>query len=518
MAILGILALWVGFTVEPIGNKLSPAQVTSLNNQWDILIQGESGAAEYRYLIPENTDDSLWLYLKTYLQEFQMLLDGDVFYSFSDTYDMGNRSQHIVNLPQNAQGRVLAVWTESTNAASAERNQIGNAYLGEENAVLTKLLGDNLYALIFLIFTILLGAMMLITTLWTRKSSSGGLSGSLLNFSVFVLITGVWVLTDSELLLFVTNKVAAVSLISFVSFMIMPVFLLRFINSILGEKRIFHVICRLFFVITALYLANYLLHVVPGYLLLMPTHLLCIFSAVLVIKIGLERLKRSNDKVIRRIMEGFGLLTIFIAAALIQFYINPVSHYSYIYCIGIFFFILCLMSAELSRLYGQMEENANAAAYRRLAYLDMMTGLGNRTAFIEEQKKEEPCAGVAYILFDINDLKQTNDQYGHQEGDLLISAVAGCIRDVFGESGKCYRIGGDEFVVILEDSSASDTTEKLNRMRARIAEENEKRTIPLDIAAGYAVWQGAETADQLYQRADVNMYEEKQRMKAGKDV
>lgn len=516
LAILGVLALLkAGFIVEPAGESLSPTQVTLLDSQWEILIQKESGATEYRYLIPGDADDSLWLYMKTYLPEFQLLLDGDEFYSVSDIYAVGDRSRHMVKLPPNAQGKTLVVQTKSAPVALAERNQVGSAYLGEENAVLTWLLQDNLYALVFLIFAVLLGVMMLMAALWTRKSPSGDISGILLNFGIFVLITGVWVLTDSELLLLVTDKAAVVSLISFVSFMIMPVFLLRFVNSILGEKRAIHILCGLFSVIAALYLVNYLVQIVPGYVLLTPTHLLCICSAVLVMETGGERLKRGRDKEIRRIMEGLCLLIVFVAVALILFYINPVSRYSYFYCIGVFFFILFLMNAALSRLHRQTEENANAAAYRRLAYTDTMTGLENRTAFMEEQEK--PCAGVSYILSDINDLKQINDQYGHQEGDLLISAAARCIRDVFGERGKCYRIGGDEFVVILNGSSVSETAAELQRLKARIAQENENRAIPLDIAAGYAIQQGSETAQQLYRRADASMYEEKQKMKAEKD-
>ena len=516
LAVLGALALWKArFMAEPAGENLSPAQVILLDDQWEILTQEESGAAEYRYVIPGDADDPLWLCMKSYLPEFRLLLDGDEFYAVSDTYAVGDRSRHMVKLPPNAQGKTLRVQTGNAPAAFAKHDQLGSAYLGEENAVLTWLLQDNLYALVFLIFAVLLSVMILMAALWARKSPSGDLPGTLLNFGIFVLITGIWVLTDSELLLLVTDKTAVVSLISFVSFMIMPVFLLRFVNSILGEKRAIHILCGLFSVIAALYLVNYLVRAVPGYALLTPAHLLCGCSAVLVMKTGVERLKSSHDKEIRRMMEGFGLLIVFVAAALIVFYIDPVSHYSYFYCIGVFFFILFLMSAALSRLLRQMEENADAAAYRRLAYTDAMTGLGNRTAFLEEQEK--PCAGVSYILSDINGLKQINDRYGHQEGDLLISAAARCIRDVFGERGKCYRIGGDEFVVILKDSSVSETAAELRRLKARIVRENEGRAIPLDMAVGYAVQQGSETAQQLYKRADAGMYEEKQKMKTEKD-
>ena len=161
-----------------------------------------------------------------------------------------------------------------------------------------------------------------------------------------------------------------------------------------------------------------------------------------------------------------------------------------------------------------MEENAKVAAYRRLAYMDAMTGMENRAAFMEQQRKTEGMAGLSYILFDINDLKRINDQYGHREGDRLITSAAACIKDVFGERGKCYRIGGDEFMVIVQDSSVAETAASLERMKARVAEENQKCAIFLRIAAGYAVRQGTESAEQLYQKADANMYEEKQKMKA----
>lgn len=514
LAFLGVLALAAGLKSDPVGEGLSPTRVTLLDNQWEAPLQEESGWTQYRYLISQGGGGSLCLYMKTYLTQFEVLLDGEVVHSFSSPSDKGVRSQHVVQLSPNADGKVLAVRFGTADASSTQKKQVGSAYLGDVDALFSRLLLDNLYALIFLIFAVLAGAMLLIVAFWTRKSFFGALSGSLLNLSAFALITGVWVLTDSDLLLFWTNKTAAISLISFVSFMLMPIFLLRFLNYILGESRPLRVMCRLFAVIAALYLANYLVQAVPGYVLLFPTHLLIVASIVHVIKDGAKRLMQRNDKVIRRIMEGFGVLSVFCVVALILFWVDPLSQYSFMYCAGILFFILCLVSAQFSRLYEQMEENANTAAYRRLAYLDGMTGLGNRTAFIEEQEKDDPLAGVTYILFDINNLKQVNDQYGHQEGDLLICAVAKCIQDVFGESGKCYRIGGDEFVVILKDSCASDTAEKLDAMSARVAQENEKRMIPVSIAAGCAVWQEKETASQLYQRADADMYQKKLKMKA----
>lgn len=107
-----------------------------------------------------------------------------------------------------------------------------------------------------------------------------------------------------------------------------------------------------------------------------------------------------------------------------------------------------------------------------------------------------------------------NDQYGHQMGDLAIVTAARYIREFFGSKGRCFRIGGDEFVVILKESHDDEIKINLERFRNRMENENRNRNIDINIAAGYAVMSGdGETEEQLFRRADANMYEEKKKMK-----
>ena len=151
-------------------------------------------------------------------------------------------------------------------------------------------------------------------------------------------------------------------------------------------------------------------------------------------------------------------------------------------------------------------------AYKSLAYTDPMTGLLNRTAYMEEERL--PLSqGCIYILLDINNLKQINDQYGHRQGDQLIIRAARHIQRCFREEGSCYRIGGDEFLVILKKSSEAQVVSDLSAMKKQILEENEMSGETLTIAAGYAVQQEDDTAETLFQRADHCMYRNKEEMK-----
>lgn len=132
------------------------------------------------------------------------------------------------------------------------------------------------------------------------------------------------------------------------------------------------------------------------------------------------------------------MLGVFSIAALLVFYINSIFKYAIFYCIGIFLFIFSLVGAAFGRLYGQIEENASIKTYKKLAYTDIMTGMKNRAAFMNEQEKGNTDLGRTYIILDINNLKWINDQYGHQEGDRLIIDAAKYIKEAFEKTGTCF--------------------------------------------------------------------------------
>ena len=98
-----------------------------------------------------------------------------------------------------------------------------------------------------------------------------------------------------------------------------------------------------------------------------------------------------------------------------------------------------------------------------MAYIDTMTGLGNRTAFLEENKSNAIFPGmISYIMMDANNLKTINDTLGHNKGDELIITIAKCMRKAVGHNGQCYRIGGDEFEIFLKNMKAAEPEEIIN--------------------------------------------------------
>ena len=122
--------------------------------------------------------------------------------------------------------------------------------------------------------------------------------------------------------------------------------------------------------------------------------------------------------------------------------------------------------------------------YRQLATEDSMTGLSNRNAY-ELRLRElvyHPPGELGMVLFDIDRMKFINDTYGHHMGDLVIALVGRCIRKVFGSSGECYRIGGDEFCVIY--TGQMDMSAKCDRLDQLLERENHY-DFPVKVSCGW---------------------------------
>lgn len=147
---------------------------------------------------------------------------------------------------------------------------------------------------------------------------------------------------------------------------------------------------------------------------------------------------------------------------------------------------------------------------------DIQTDVKNRAAFEKEMlqciKRNK---NVVIVSFDLNNLKQTNDKYGHKSGDLLLEEAAGAIKKCFDELGNTYRIGGDEFCVICEEVPSLLVKEALHKFDELLVSINRIRYNKLVIAYGYAVYDkdGSESLYAVLSKADRAMYNHKAKLK-----
>jgi len=137
---------------------------------------------------------------------------------------------------------------------------------------------------------------------------------------------------------------------------------------------------------------------------------------------------------------------------------------------------------ENSQLYARVEERAR---------IDELTGLFNRRHF-EERLKEEIARhsryGNAFSLFmlDLDNFKTYNDIYGHLAGDVLLGQIGSIIRSSIRNADQAFRYGGDEFTVILPQTSGEDAYVVAERVREQIASEMKAKEVAVTCSIGLA--------------------------------
>lgn len=312
-----------------------------------------------------------------------------------------------------------------------------------------------------------------------------------LDTAVFLLVCGVWVLTDTVIIQVHSGNPAAVCTISFYAFMLLAVPMLFFIKHTAGlEKyRVLDWLIRLFFFNAFL---QGVLHMALGIDfrdMLLVTHLLLTTGVGVSVVLLVREYRQSKDHDIGMTLLAFALLGFSGILAMALYWLLRIPYYGTIFEAGICLFVLILIGNIIMAMAENIHYRTEMQVYQRLLREDGMTGMGSQQPFDDHlttiQKNPERFRNAALIFFKVNNLKLTNEESGHAAGDELILGAAKCISETFGKAGRCYRLKGDEFCVILED--AQETQEQwFDRFDLAIQKFNRNNRYWLSIARGWS--------------------------------
>lgn len=140
---------------------------------------------------------------------------------------------------------------------------------------------------------------------------------------------------------------------------------------------------------------------------------------------------------------------------------------------------------------------------------DPMTKLLNRRCYDSHLKKVD--YPTAVVMFDVDKFKYINDTYGHEKGDIVLQHVAICLRRTFGRLGYLYRLGGDEFCLILRKGYLDKVDFGLLRRALDRHLEMYRRHEPLmpAVSMGHAIYDGGLSVQNVVKQADQQMYADK---------
>ena len=174
-------------------------------------------------------------------------------------------------------------------------------------------------------------------------------------------------------------------------------------------------------------------------------------------------------------------------------------------CLTLALLVFCMVLALIQReLLARLLHNA---------YRDV-TGIHNKKSLekkLLELNDRATTFGVGVMMFDLNNLKHVNDTYGHEKGDEFIQAFAYCLTRILDEHSFLARYGGDEFIIIQENTTPEELKHMDLHLSTLVQEYNTRASLPLSYAVGFEVSYRNHyfLMDDLINAADKNMYQDK---------
>ena len=295
-----------------------------------------------------------------------------------------------------------------------------------------------------------------------------------------------------------------------------PIPMLSFISEVCGRKSVMLDWMKIILACNVLVQSLLYLTGVCELMNMLPvTHVLYGATIICSVLYMAKELRSSKAQYAKIFFIGVFFLMFMAAVSLLSFYTGVGSRYAMYYQLGLLGFMCALICMTIRQVNEILEDRTGDRILEELAYMDVMTKLGNRSAYeMRLQKLQETMSlgqELSAVMADLNGLKKVNDTLGHKAGDEMIKGCAKCLQEAFCGFGEIYRIGGDEFLILLRHLQSIRTWEE--NLKEAQEKYNSEHEVKISIAAGLATGRKAGESDkwlhELIEQADKNMYENK---------
>lgn len=504
-----------------------------------------------RHIVPRYDIISLpTLKVYTTHSEIKVYLDDEVIYTYGQRLYDENKllgyGEHFVSMPYGANSKWLTV--EMTVSEDNVFNGVKAMKLLDGNSAMVKDLSGKRVNLSIAMFLIVFGVIIMVLSMLMLRRAVNFVQTFCI--ALFSFLIGCWTLCNNDLIEYFTTDLLMKSYLEYYSLYILPLPLTYYFRDKIDVRsnpkwlKVYFwgiIAAEIVYIASAVILQEANLVHLPQ--ILVGSHILMILAIVLILMISVIDIKVRKQRP-TVVMIGFLIAIAIVIVELIRFNIEKYitgftkNAYSSDTCFAVLIIVISMLLDYGNKTSKSLYENAQRAVLEQMAYMDELTGLGNRRMcekkLTELEEKEMSSDSVyAIVSLDLNFLKRTNDTYGHKKGDELIKSFSDVLSNVFSLYGTVTRTGGDEFVVILDDITEEKVKSLLAQMLEQMEEKNKSASdVILSTAYGYAM-KGEIPSKQektekiklkvvdigpraVYRIADDRMYENKRKSKLGR--
>ena len=449
-------------------------------------------------------------------QEITVHVDGEMIYSLESAESIFGGTPgamwNMVPLPESAKEVVVT----AVQAYPELENHHIVFEIGNAVGMYREVMEGALYDLVLTVAIVLIG--FALTAYWVLVFRKVNKQKDLLYLGLFAIIFGIWNFGETQFAVFMFDNRAFWSYLAFTCLMVMCLPAVYFFREFMEVKdHHFHrfvagyivaetMICQILHfagIAGVKETANYTVASIG----------LILIYLLFVIIVGIRK-KRNIKKIIVNIIGLF----ILVATAVIDIgtYYTDIASSVKVAKVGFLIYII-ILGVETTRIAREkLQEEQKMEIIKEMAIKDLLTGCYNRNAYSEDIAAITDKIGIQIIGFDLNDLKKCNDTKGHKAGDKYIMDAAHVICEIFGDLGKVYRVGGDEFCIIAKGVSEETLLKKKEALKLAIKHYRlDHPDSGFGIACGYATYDAAtdEDFEETRHRADISMYENKKEVK-----
>lgn len=486
--------------------------------------------------LPEDLSAPATLSVLTYLSVVETEVDGLPCYSYGKNfYEQGTiigSGYHFIELPDDAAGKEFSI-----TITAGERNAFTSlppVYASGADAVYPAFAGSNFFNLLIAVFMILLGLVSaggsLVAVFFKKRYRR------LVYIGMFVLLLGIWILCSTKTIEIFSSNLRYNTILEYVSIYMAPIpffCLIRYMRQDAepGKKAAMDAVVgysMTFATVACILQATGVLHISDCLRFFHIGSAACLIVMIFAALKPVDQMEESE-----RLMNIAILIMCFFAAGdLIRFNVmkyiamNEAALYNSIIPFGSLVFTVLLFMSFFYSMYELVTRQARAASLEKAAYQEPVTGLYNRT-YSEKRFRELSAGDRDYLIInmDLNGLKKTNDTYGHAVGDKLITRFADALRESFSGIGEAFRMGGDEYMVIVSSPDMGAVRSAFKKLFESAIRYSFGLPTKLSFAYGIASsqqfdgveeeYEGQE-AENVYALADEKMYAMKQQQKAAR--
>lgn len=410
-----------------------------------------------------------------------------------------------------------------TNAVTVD-----NTIWGDKADIVHTFLKEKLFGITVSMLMIIIGLILIAVDLMPAYSHARKNHG-MIWLGLYSSLIGVWSVLETNVMQFFVADMRVLQLIGNIIMILdsMPLLLYLDCEYQIFKNRMMQLFCYFNIVYILVSVGLQLsgvsdLHVVlPGAMLSMVVS--CVVLLVWVV-VELSSMIRRHQSVLHYALQlsGLGALWISALCEMVRYSQSDHMDRAEYMRVGMLIFVICLAISSQLETYRLFENGLKYDIISSLAYSDGLTGLGNRTAYLEQIEAhasgETGISQLGIVFLDVNNLKKVNDNQGHEKGDELITTASKIIANSFGKHGKSYRIGGDEFCVLMTGISLQEKYETGLAEFQRLIEEANRvkgRTYEIQIANGFRICDtiNREKIDEAVMAADTAMYANKSFLK-----